>query len=218
MKQPYYILISLTNTRILYQKAIFYPLGATFAVLSVFFFSCLRHHQTVMWALQCPQRQAGERFMRESSEENGALHTQMQKAWKWRSRDTGCQYLGWIKVGGQGCVESFRASGGGDTGNISAETRHKHVWSSIFRCFRFPLVLSFACVNRKINTEWMSWVTSLHYRGWLIKQPCSRGQRLQWTISYYDNRISDRKTGYIVEQRRFSRTMMSLLRAQRLPV
>ena len=185
MKQPYYILISLTNTQRLYQTAIFYPFGAAFAVLSDFF-SCLRHHQTLMWALQCSQTQAAARFMRESSEENDTPHTQMQKAWKWRGRATGCQYLGWIKVGGQGCVEGFRASGWGDAGNVSAETRHKHTWCSIFRCFRFPLMLSFACVNRKINTEWMFWVaTSLRYRGWLIKQPCGRGQtpvdnRLLW--------------------------------------
>ena len=38
MKQPYYILISLTNTQRLYQKTIFYPFRAAFAVLSDFFF------------------------------------------------------------------------------------------------------------------------------------------------------------------------------------
>lgn len=136
-------------------KSYFLPFWGNLCRLKWFFFSCLRHHQTVMWALQCPQTQAGVRFIRQSSEENGALHTHA-KAWKWRSREIGRQYLGWIKVGGQGRVESFRASEWGDAGNASAETRHNHVWSSIFRCFQFSLMLSFACVNRKINTVCMS--------------------------------------------------------------
>lgn len=67
-----------------------------------------------------------------------------------------CTYLGWVKVGSQGWLESFRASGRGDTANIRAETRHEHMWRSSLSYFQFFLMFFPTCINRKTKEKYVS--------------------------------------------------------------